>query len=164
MKIKIKKDAVKVLQYITTNDLWSLYTFGNGGSATIANHMAVDWVKNSAGKLAVESLCANVGMIMMIANDYGYSETCAQQLLWRRVGGPALILISSSGKSPNIIEAAKMAKSLRMPIIGFTGFDGGELKNLSDISVHINSKDYEEAEDYHQMVMHQVSRLLRASQ
>lgn len=155
------------------NAKWNpeVYTFGNGGSCSIANHMEVDWTKNSGGVWSVRSLCANTAMIMMIANDYGYSYTCSKQLEWlfRATFGQTkfctlvpLVLVSSSGNSKNVIKAAKTAKRLGLRVIGFTGFDGGELKKLSDLSIHIDSTDYGAIEDYHSNVMHEVARQLKA--
>ncbi len=161
MKAKIKKDAKKVYEAITKQSVPYVFTFGNGGSCAIANHMEVDWSKNSQGAWVVESLCSNTAMITMIANDYGYDQSCSKQVEWKGLAGSHLVLISSSGNSPNIVNAAKAARFMGMVIIGFTGFDGGWLKEISDVNVHINTKFYEEAEDYHHQVMHEVSRLIR---
>jgi D-sedoheptulose 7-phosphate isomerase len=159
MKTKIKKDAKKVHQVLLEGP--NVYTFGNGGSCAIANHMAVDWTKNSGFELGVMSLCANAAMLTMIANDYGFEHTCSKQLL-PLANNSVLVLISSSGNSKNIVAAAKAAQSFGIEVLGFTGFDGGELKKLSDVNVHIDSKDYGVVEDYHCNVMHEVARMLRS--
>lgn len=160
MKTKIKRDAKKVFDVIKSCKT-PVYTFGNGGSTTIANHMEVDWTKCSQFKLQVRSLCSNPAMLTMIANDYGFVNVCSLQLRAVRQPG-VLILISSSGDSPNVVTTAAMFKAAPgWSVIGFTGFSGGGLKNRSDISVHINSKDYGVIEDYHSNVMHEVARMLK---
>lgn len=161
MKAKIRKEAKKVYDYISQ---WEgpIYTFGNGGSCTIANHMAVDWFKNSDWKLEIHSLCANPAMLLMLANDYGAQYTCSYQLT-PLVVNSLVILISSSGTSPNIVEAAHHAKYCGHEILGFTGFNGGALKKLSNVSVHIDSSDYGTVEDFHSNVMHEVARMLKCA-
>lgn len=164
MKTRIKKDAKDVYDWINQNSMPIVTTFGNGGSAAIAQHMEVDWTKNSEGKWNVDCLCSNFCMASMIANDYGYDQTLSKQLEWKGPG-THLVLISSSGNSPNIVRGARWAKEHGVFVIGFTGlYDGGELLKLSDLSVHINTIDYEEAENYHHEVMHQVSRFLRGEE
>lgn len=160
---KAKTDAKRFLNFIKAAGIHNIYTFGNGGSATIADSMAVDWQKSSDRALYVNSLSANGALLSMIANDYGYERTCSWQLSNLPVNS-ALVLISSSGNSSNIVFAAGYAKDLGLLVIGFTGFKGGELKGLADLSIHIDSKDYEEAENYHHEVMHEISRLLRECQ
>jgi D-sedoheptulose 7-phosphate isomerase len=159
---QIKQDAQRV--YHELQNAFCVYTFGNGGSCTIANHMEVDWTKNSNGFIETRSLCSNTAMIMMIANDYGYEETGAKQIEWMAFQDAVVVLVSSSGNSPNIIKTAKAAKTKGCRVIGFTGFSGGELKTLSDVSVHIDSNDYGVVEDYHSQVMHEVARMLKAQQ
>lgn len=162
--MKTFTDAKRVAAYLRkTNCI--IYTFGNGGSASIANHMACDWMKGTYDPngfiLKVISLCSNMPLITALANDFGYEETCAKQIEYLCHSKNTLILISSSGKSANVVKAAIKAKKLGLTVIGFTGFDGGLLKPLSDISVHLDSDDYGEVEDYHSQVMHEVARQLR---
>ncbi len=153
-------DAARVVWAIRNS---GSFVFGNGGSAAIANHMECDITKSTDGKTRVVSLCANSSMLTAIGNDLGYDETCATQLRWRNSGTRPnrVILISSSGTSKNIVKAAKQAKAQGAMLIGFTGFDGGPLKKLADISIHIDSKDYGEIEDYHSNVMHEIVRQLK---
>ena len=68
--------------------------------------------------------------------------------------GDTVLLISASGNSPNIVSAAQYAKSRGGKVIGFSGFEGGKLKELSDINVNIPSTSYEQIEDLHMMLTH----------
>lgn len=158
--MKIESAALDVIKGL--QDAAIVYTFGNGGSASIANHMACDWTKSTGGVFRVISLAANPSMIMAIANDCGYEETCRAQLDWLMDGEETVVLVSSSGNSPNIVKAAEFVKDCGCTLIGFTGFDGGALKQLCDISVHIDSNDYGVIEDYHSQVMHEVVRQINS--
>ena len=71
-----------------------------------------------------------------------------------------IVLISSSGNSPNIVKAAKYAKEKGLTIIGLTGFSGGRLKELSDISLHIPENNYGIVEDCHQSIMHIIAQYI----
>lgn len=165
MRDKIRKDAEQVVEHLW-GQTGTIYTFGNGGSASIANHMACDWMKScwDANPLKVISLCSNMPLMTAIANDFGYEYTASKQIEWLANKKSIVVLVSSSGKSPNVIEAALKAKRLGCLLIGFTGFKGGELRLLADVSIHIESDDYGIVEDYHSQVMHEVVRLLKAPQ
>ena len=94
-------------------------------------------------------------------NDTDYSEIFKQQLINLAEKNDILILISSSGNSPNIVSAAKWAKEHGLLVIGITGFEGGKLKELCDYSAHINSTSYEIAEDIHAIFGHFLAKYLR---
>ncbi len=144
-----------------------IYTFGNGGSASIADHMACDWMKgtytNKPGckSLRVISLSSNGALLSAIANDMGYEETGSRQIQWLADAWDIIVLISSSGTSKNIVKAAEEARRKGCILIGFTGFTGGSLKQWADVSVHCDSDDYGVIEDYHSNVLHEVARQLR---
>lgn len=130
-----------------------VFVGGNGGSSAISDHLSCDFEKG-AGRPVV-NLSARPALLSAIANDYGYEHTFSWQLMAAKVDAwDTVILISSSGNSPNIVEAAKFAKSQGAKILGLTGFDGGQLKKLSDVSLHIAINNYGIVEDCHQALMH----------
>lgn len=137
---------------------------GNGGSAAIANHLTCDMSKGTypTEHIRVISLSCNTPLITAIANDLGYDQTFVHQakLISPEYCSDVLILISSSGNSPNIIAAARWAKEADIKIIGFTGFEGGELKKLADISIHIPSNNYGIVEDCHSIAMHAIAQYI----
>ncbi len=164
MTPSIRKNAKNVIKAIGTHTMeQAIYTFGNGGSASIADHMACDWMKGTGGNWSVVSLSSNGPLLSAIANDMGYEYTCSAQLNWLPIPR-ALVLISASGNSPNVIKAAIWAQNQYVPIIGFTGFDGGRLKMMCDVSVHIECTCYGVAEDFHSQVMHEIVRMLRVKE
>ncbi len=117
--------------------------------------------------LKVVSLSSNLPFLTAIANDISYQDTLSYQLKVFLENNFAVnktspvILISSSGNSPNIVEAAKVARHLGSPLIGLTGFEGGELKKLSDISLHVPIHNYGVVEDCHQSLMHIIAQYIR---
>jgi phosphoheptose isomerase len=162
MKTNVKKDAKRLIDFVNSVEpSGCFYTFGNGGSASIAEHMACDWMKGTDSKWVVVSLSSNGPLLSAIGNDMGYEYTCLAQLRWLPKAH-FVVLISSSGNSPNIVKAAQWVKKSGMKLIGFSGFGGGKLKELSDCSISIDSTDYGVCEDYHSNVMHEVLSQLRA--
>jgi D-sedoheptulose 7-phosphate isomerase len=124
--------------------------FGNGGSAAIASHVSVDLTKNANIR------CTNYNeadLITCFANDYGYERWIEKAVDFYADQNDALILISSSGKSKNMINACKSARNKKVSkIITFTGHDkDNPLSKLGDINFWINSKAYNFIENTHQI-------------
>jgi D-sedoheptulose 7-phosphate isomerase len=137
-----------------------IFTAGNGGSAALATHLAADFGKNVAGlhhkHPRILSLCCNPATLTALGNDCGYENTFAFQL--RNLMNPddLVILISSSGNSPNIVEAATFAKSGGATVLGLTGFSGGRLKEIADVNLHVPCNVYELVEDAHSFFCHAI--------
>ena len=137
-----------------------IFTAGNGGSAAVAIHFAADFGKNVAGpndkQPRILSLCCNSATITALANDCGYENVFCYQLRSLLNPGDLVVLVSSSGNSPNVIEAAKFAKTGGATVLGLTGFSGGKLKELSDVSLHVPCDVYELVEDAHSFFCHAI--------
>ena len=136
-----------------------VFAAGNGGSAAISEHLSCDWQKGvhlaGHGSIQVQCLTSNSALLTAIANDYGYEQSFAFQLdLAELKAKDVVLLISSSGNSPNIVKAAEFAKTKGCKVIGLSGFSGGRLKNMADISLHIPFENYGLVEDAHQVIMH----------
>lgn len=136
-----------------------IFVAGNGGSSSIADHLTCDFSKGIRTKdhagFHAHSLVNHGALFTAIANDLGYERTFSYQLkLFHMHESDCLILISSSGNSENIVRAAKFARKIGTPIIGLTGFSGGKLKELADVSLHIPFDNYGIVEDSHQAIMH----------
>jgi D-sedoheptulose 7-phosphate isomerase len=143
----------------------TVFTCGNGGSATTASHMAADLGKNSAmpGKerLRVIGLADNMSWFSALGNDLGYENVFVEQLANFVQSGDVLIAISASGNSPNVVKAAEYARAHGAKVIGLVGFKGGKLKEIADISVHSQIEDYGPVEDCHLMLDHIFVEALR---
>jgi D-sedoheptulose 7-phosphate isomerase len=141
----------------------TLFVAGNGGSAAIADHLGCDWTKgtHSAGlpPLRTHSLVSNVAVLTAMANDFGYDAVFSRQLEMLGVAGDVLLLISSSGNSPNILAAVDSAKGMGITTIGLSGFSGGALAARADISLHVPYANYGLVEDCHQILMHTFGQL-----
>jgi phosphoheptose isomerase len=145
-----------------------MFICGNGGSASIANHMQCDHVKGirTATDLRprVLSLSTNVEFLTAVANDLGYENVFVYQLQAQADPGDVLIAVSSAGRSPNIVRALKWARDNGLRTIAITGFDGGAARAAAEISIHVDCANYGIVEDLHQTVMHALAQYIRQSQ
>jgi D-sedoheptulose 7-phosphate isomerase/D-glycero-D-manno-heptose 1,7-bisphosphate phosphatase len=143
------------------------FSCGNGGSASIANHMQCDHVKGvrNGTDLAprVHSLSSNVELITAIANDFGYEDVFVYQLQSQAEPGDVLVAVSSSGRSPSIVQALTWARDHDLRTIAVTGFDGGAARRVAEISIHVECTNYGVVEDLHQAVMHSLAQYVRHS-
>ena len=153
--IKPDEDIVKKLVIVkvtlinTARNGGKILIFGNGGSAAIASHVSVDLTKNAR----IRSVNFNESdLITCFSNDYGFERWVEKSVDFYADKKDCLILISSSGKSKNMINACKAAKRKKIKIISFTGHSkNNPLSKLSDLSLWINSKAYNFIENTHQL-------------
>jgi phosphoheptose isomerase len=145
-----------------------MFCCGNGGSASIANHMQCDHVKgirNGTGlRPQVLSLSSNVELLTAIANDIGYHDVFTYQLQSQSAPGDVLIAVSSSGRSRNIVDALAWAREHGLRTIAITGFEGGAARTTADVAIHVDSTNYGIIEDLHQAVMHALAQFIRQAQ
>jgi D-sedoheptulose 7-phosphate isomerase len=152
---KFDEEILKILKNSIKNDQ-KIFVAGNGGSAALALHYVCDlskganpnWDKNTDRYKAI-CLTSSISYMTAISNDTSYDEVFKQQLINLASKNDILILISSSGNSPNIVKAAEYAKETGLIVIGVTGFNGGKLKEICDYSAHIEFNSYEVCEDIH---------------
>jgi len=144
-----------------------MFSCGNGGSASIANHMQCDHVKGirTATDLApsVLSLSTNVELLTAIANDIGYHDVFVYQLQSQSRPGDVHLAVSSSGRSRNIVDALVWARDHGLRTIAITGFDGGAARTTAEVTIHVDSTNYGIVEDLHQAVMHALAQFVRQS-
>jgi phosphoheptose isomerase len=145
----------------------SVFSCGNGGSASIANHLQCDHVKGVGNGTdltpRVMSLTANVEILTAIANDLAFEEIFSHQLRLQARPGDVLFVISSSGRSANIVKALTWARENDLRTIALTGFDGGDARSLAEVAIHVASANYGIVEDAHQTVMHALAQYIRQS-
>jgi D-sedoheptulose 7-phosphate isomerase len=142
-----------------------IFIMGNGGSASTASHFVADLAKNTRKtgwpSFKVIGLTDNMAIFSAYANDEGYESVFAQQLANLVRPADIVIAISASGNSKNVLRAVELANQMKAKTIGFTGFDGGQLKNLVDVHVHVHSNCIEHVEDIHLMMEHLTCKILR---
>ena len=121
--------------------------FGNGGSASIASHVTVDFI-NAANIKTVNFNESSI--ITCFSNDYGYENWVAKALEYYADTGDIVILISSSGQSENMLIAAKMAKSMNVDVITLSGFSpANPLRQLGVVNLWVDSSTYNIVEMTH---------------
>lgn len=144
----------------------TVFFLGNGGSAATASHFANDisvGTQRAGGKpFRAVSLTDNVAVITAIGNDEGYDRIFVDQLRAHLRDGDAVVAISASGNSPNVVAAVDYARNQGATVCALTGFDGGKLKPLADIAIHVPTEkgEYGPVEDLHMVVDHLVSTYL----
>ncbi len=136
----------------------TVYVFGNGGSSATASHYQNDFNKgvseHTEKKFNFLCLNDNVATVMAVANDIGFEEVFRFQLRGHIKPGDVVMAISGSGNSKNVINAVEYAKEQGNKIIGLTGFGGGKLRELSDISLHAPINSMQVTEDIHMIFDH----------
>jgi len=139
-----------------------IFTMGNGGSGASASHAAGDFIKGASYGLdqRFKMICLNDNLpsMMAIANDIGWDDIFVEPLKNYVEPGDVVIGISGSGNSRNVLKAIAHAQSIGAITIGMTGFSGGKLKSMVDISVHSPADDMEVAEDVHMAVFNMVKK------
>ena len=144
----------------------TIYICGNGGSAATATHFACDLAKrpivDGQPRYRVLALTDNNALMTALSNDIGYDQVFAEQLLSLVKPGDLVIGISGSGNSANVLNAIRVANAAGATTVGFCGFDGGKLKDMVDIAVHIAHDDMAMIEDVHLMLEHAICEKLRA--
>lgn len=162
--------AMNILQATYERD-GRIFVFGNGGSLSMATH----WVSDFNKTVFSHHLDKNIRRFQAIrlpsteeeltawANDIGFEMVFAGPLRNYMRNGDTVIAISSSGNSSNIIKAVKLAKQFQIPVIGISGFDGGELNILADakIKVQTGKGEYEQVEGIHSVILHMMTQYFR---
>ena len=131
---------------------------GNGASASMASHFALDYTKQGG----VRAVSFNdAALITAYGNDYGYEQWVSKALEHHGDRGDFMVLISSSGSSANMVEAAKMAQAMGIKIATFTGFESDNpLRSLGDINFWLDSRAYNMIESTHAFWLGAVCDLL----
>ncbi len=143
-----------------------LLTAGNGGSAADAQHIAAEligrFLKDRAPLRAL-ALHGNASALTAIGNDYGFEQIFVREVQAHGRAGDVLLVISTSGNSPNILKAAATAKALGLAVIGLTGETGGDLRAACDLCVCIPSRVTPRIQEMHALIGHTLCQLVEAN-
>lgn len=171
-KLPVKEiaKALNILQGVYERD-GRIYVFGNGGSLALASHWVSDFNKtvfsNYLGKHSRRFQAIRVPSteeeLTAWANDIGFDMVFAGPLKNYIQDSDVVIAISSSGNSPNVIKAVNLAKERLVPVIGLSGFDGGQLNKLANAKICIPTEkgDYELVEGIHDVVLHMMTKYFK---
>jgi D-sedoheptulose 7-phosphate isomerase len=130
---------------------------GNGGSAAIASHMAIDFSKNAG----LPAICFNdAAALTCLGNDFGYEEVFARQITFHAREGSVLFAISSSGSSKNILRGVEAAMARGCRIITMSGFNAANpLRSMGEVNFHVNLNSYGIVEVAHTALIHALVEL-----
>ena len=144
------KETIKIIKK-TIKKKGKVYVIGNGGSASIASHVSVDFSKVARVR---SSTFNNANLITCFANDYGYENWVTEAIKAYTNKNDMFILISSSGTSKNIVNAAKYCKKNSIDLITFSGFKkNNPLTKLGKINFHVDSNQYNFIEMSHHIIL-----------
>jgi D-sedoheptulose 7-phosphate isomerase len=140
----------------------TVFIMGNGGSASTASHFLGDIAKEikTGKRFKIVCLNDNIPIITAYANDVHYDDIFVEQLKNFLKPDDLVIGISGSGISKNIMKAIEYAAQKGAVTVGFTGYGGGRLKEISDLSVNANVYDMQISQDIHMAVVHIVMKVL----
>lgn len=171
--------AQEMIQAITQEQIWTvisvlldawrarrtIFIMGNGGSAATASHFTNDLNKIASvpglPRFKAIALTDNVPLLTAWGNDVAFEAIFAEQLLNLVEAGDIVVVLSTSGNSPNILAAVRCAREQAAITIGWTGQDGGALKQLVDHCVLIPSTSIAHQEDGHSILAHVIATALR---
>lgn len=142
-----------------------LLTAGNGGSAADALHLAEELVgrfDKDRISLPAIALCADPTLLTCIGNDYGFDQIYSRQIEGLGRPGDVLVIFSTSGKSPNIVNALRTAKSRQLKIIAVLGKDGGSAKGIADHELIVPSHVTARIQEVHTFILHSWLTLIEA--
>jgi D-sedoheptulose 7-phosphate isomerase len=143
----------------------TIFICGNGGSAATASHWVCDYAKGTvspkARRLRMISLGDNAATLTAYANDVGYNVVFSEPIRTFVRQQDVVVLITASGNSPNILEAARAAKEVGAITVGLIGFGGGKLSALVDYQITVSCREYGPVEDLHMVLDHITSLYMR---
>jgi D-sedoheptulose 7-phosphate isomerase len=158
---EIVKAAMLILERLEEGQ--KLIVFGNGGSAADAQHVAAEFVgryRTERRALAAVALTTDSSSLTAIGNDFGFEEIFARQL--EAIGKPrdVVLAISSSGNSPNVLRAVRLAKKLGIATIGLSGRSGGELRDCVDLCLGVPSDSTPRIQEAHSLMIHIITGIV----
>jgi D-sedoheptulose 7-phosphate isomerase len=163
------EDMMKRVQQIAVDMVKTLklggriYFCGNGGSAADAQHLAAEFsgrFYTDRQALPAEALHCNTSYLTAVANDYSYDVVYARLIQGIANEGDFVVGLSTSGNSKNIVKAFEAAREKRIVTVGFTGRDGGQMRELSDFLLNVPSTDTPRIQESHIMLGHIVCQLV----
>lgn len=158
---------IDILLYAYREDK-QIFMLGNGGSAATANHFVCDFGKNAVQgdkrRFRILSLSDNIEKITALGNDIAFEEIFRQQMINLMNEGDVVIAISASGNSPNVVRALEYAREKKARVISLAGFQGGKIKDLSEVCLVAEMSSYERIEDLHLILLHMVVCFMKEHQ
>ena len=159
-------DAIAALVCDTVLGGGTLYTAGNGGSSTDAQHLAEELIgryRSNRRALPAVSLTADSSVLTCIANDFGYEAIFSRQIEGLMRPGDVLVAFSTSGNSPNIVAALEAARTRGGNTIALLGKTGGACQGLADLELIVASNNTARIQEAHLQVLHYICEVVEAA-
>ena len=140
-----------------------LLLFGNGGSASDAQHMSAELVgrfQRERAAIAAIALTTDTSILTSIANDYSFKQVFARQIEALGQAGDVAFGISTSGESPNVLIALQAAKAQGLKTVALTGRDGGSVGRAADIHVNVPDQNAARVQEVHRTLMHVICEIV----
>ncbi len=137
--------------------------FGNGGSAADAQHMAAELVGRFVSErkaLPAMSLSTDTSVLTSLGNDYGFDRIFSRQIEAHGRAGDAVVAISTSGNSANVVEGVRTAKQAGLYTVGWTGATGGRLRDMVDAAFRVPSTETPRIQETHILLGHSLCELI----
>jgi D-sedoheptulose 7-phosphate isomerase len=137
--------------------------FGNGGSAADAQHFAAELVGRLARErpgLSAIALTTDPAVVTAVSNDMGFASVFRRQVEAHGRPGDVALGISTSGRSPNVVEALRAARARGLVTVGLTGEGGGELAGLVEHLIAVPHPDTQRVQEVHAMVLHVLAQIV----
>jgi len=153
--------SINVFECLQNNN--KVILFGNGGSASDAQHIAAELVgrfKTERKGLPAISLNTDTSIITALGNDYGYEKIFSRQVNALANEGDLVIGISTGGSSVNVINGLREAKTKKCKIFGLSGKSGGEFNQICDLNIVVPSKDTARIQEMHILIGHIICHLV----
>ena len=167
-EVFVNENLLKIVKVVDTitgalNEGNKILLFGNGGSAADAQHLAAEFVNRfviERPPLPAIALTTDTSVITSIGNDYGFSEIFAKQIKAIGKVGDIAWGISTSGTSPNVVNALETAKKMGLITVGLTGKDGGNIAGIVDYSLNVSSNSVPRIQEVHITVGHAICEMV----
>ena len=156
---KIENISQNILKSLINGN--KILLFGNGGSASDAQHIAAEFTGRFLKErraLAAIALTTDTSALTAIGNDYGYNRVFERQVEALAKEGDILIGISTSGNSKNVVNALKLGKELKCTCIGLSGRDGGKMNGICDINCIVSSDITSHIQEIHIIIGHLICK------
>ena len=163
--INVFNEAIEELLSIYKNG-GRLFLAGNGGSAADAQHLAAEFISKlifDRNPLSAEALTTDTSTLTAIANDYGYQKVFSRQLEANATSSDMFLAITTSGNSPNILEALNYCKKSNIKSILFTGKDGGPAADIADFTIIATGGKTAPIQEVHILLGHSMCEYIEAS-
>jgi D-sedoheptulose 7-phosphate isomerase len=163
-QVDLLNDIARVIINAIEDD-HRIYIFGNGGSAADAQHIAAELVgrfKQERRPLPAVALTTDSSNLLSIGNDYGFGHVFTRQVEGLVRPGDVVWALSTSGNSPNVVEAVQAARTLEACVIGFAGHTGGKLRTSCDYCLCVDHASSDRIQEIHQIAYHLICELVES--